>query len=104
MDYRRVYGGTPKEAGSRCDSCTYARVIRGYADSEQVVICGRFYPAMKIGFKVYTCTEYLDRTLPDYEDMAKIAWEIRPRTSAGAKAGFLPPEAKPVLVQVEEED
>ena len=90
MDYRKVYGGTPKAGESLCLTCIWARIIRGYAESEVITLCGRFWTLpVRVPFKVSQCTEYADRRLPDVEDMEEIAWSLRSK-SAGRKAGFLP--------------
>src|SRR5260370_908191 len=38
MSLRKVYGGTPIGTESRCDTCTHARIIQGYAESERIII------------------------------------------------------------------
>ena len=89
MDYRKVYGGTPRGGESLCLTCMYARIIRGYAESELITICDRWYEPMRLPFKVSQCSDYADKRLPDVEDMEEIAWSLRSK-SAGHKAGFLP--------------
>ena len=76
MNYRRVYGGTPQGSESRCETCINSRSIKGYAESERIVICDRFYPSMVVPFKVAECNDYEDRRLPDYELLEKIALDI----------------------------
>jgi hypothetical protein len=76
MNLRKVYGGTPVGNESRCETCTNSRSIRGYADSERIMICDRFYPAMIVPFKVAECNDYEDRRLPDFEQLEKIALDI----------------------------
>jgi hypothetical protein len=49
---------------SRCDSCVYARIIRGYAHSEKITICDRLFEPIRIPFPVSECTDYLDKRLP----------------------------------------
>ena len=88
MDLRKVYGGTPVGHASRCDSCIYARIIRGYAQSEKITICDRLFEPIRIPFPVSECTDYLDKRLPCIEDLELIAWELRSK-SAGKRAGFV---------------
>jgi hypothetical protein len=97
MNYRKVYGGTPKGNESRCDTCVYVRLIRGYADSERIVICDRYLEPIRITFKVYECSDYLNRTLPDVDELEKIAWELRPNARPGRQAGFVSPREREVL-------
>src|SRR6478736_1253278 len=89
MSLRKVYGGTPIGNESRCDTCTHARIIQGYAESERIVICTGMYDPIRIPFKVMQCTDYEDRRLPDFENMKEIAWQIRSK-SAGTSPDSLP--------------
>lgn len=72
---------------SRCDSCVYSRIIRGYAQSEKITLCDRLFEPIRIPFAVMECTDYIDKRLPCIEDLELIAWELRSK-SAGKKAGF----------------
>jgi hypothetical protein len=87
MDLRKVYGGTPIGQASRCDSCVYSRIIRGYAQSEKITLCDRLFEPIRIPFPVSECTDYLDSRLPRIEDLEPIAWDLRSK-SAGKTAGF----------------
>jgi hypothetical protein len=91
MDLRKVYGGTPVGQASRCDSCVYARIIRGYAQSEKITLCDRLYEPLRIPFPVSEYTDYLDSRLPRIEDLEPIAWNLRSK-SAGRQAGFQMPD------------
>jgi hypothetical protein len=109
MSLRKVYGGTPIGTESRCDTCTHARIIQGYAESERIVLCTKLYDPIRIPFKVAQCTDYEDRRLPDYSNMKELAWEIRTK-SGGSVAGFVTvPEApesngsQEVKIQAEED-
>lgn len=88
MDLRKVYGGTPVGQASQCDTCVYARIIRGYSESEKITICDRIYEAIRIPFRVRECSDYVDKRLPCIEDLEEIAWQLRSK-SAGKKAGFV---------------
>ncbi len=93
MSLRKVYGGTPVGTESRCDTCTHARIIQGYAESERIVLCTSLYDPIRIPFKVLQCTDYEDRRLPSYKNLEEIAWQIRSKR-AGSVAGFVTvPEA-----------
>jgi hypothetical protein len=104
MNYRKIYGGTPSGTESRCDTCSYVRLIQGYAESEKIVICDRFYEPMRIHFKVYQCSDYVNRNLPDVDDLEKIAWMLRPSERVGRKAGFISPQERLLLAEDEDED
>ena len=88
MDLRKVYGGTPLGAGSRCDTCVYSRIIRGYAESEKITMCDRIFEPFIVPFKVSECSDYIDKRLPEIEAMEEVAWIIRSK-SAGSRAGFV---------------
>ncbi len=88
MSLRRVYGGTPVGSESRCDTCSHARIIQGYAESERITFCDAMYDPIRIPFKVSQCSDYEDRRLPTLEAMESVAWFLRTK-SAGNVAGFV---------------
>lgn len=88
MSLRRVYGGTPVGNESRCETCTHARIIQGYAESEQIVFCNSLWDPIRIPFKVRQCSSYEDKRLPDVDDLEEIAWPLVSK-SAGRSAGFV---------------
>lgn len=88
MDLRKVYGGTPVGQASQCDTCVYARIIRGYSESEKITLCDRIFQAVHIPFRVRECSDYVDKRLPCIEDLEDIAWQLRSK-SAGKRAGFV---------------
>jgi len=90
MDLRKVYGGTPVGQASRCDTCVYARIIRGYSQSEKITLCDRLFQPLRIPFPVSECTDYVDKRLPCIEDLEQMAWELLSK-SAGKRAGFVFP-------------
>ena len=89
MDLRKVYGGTAIGQDSRCDSCVFARVIRGYSESECITLFYRLYDAIRIPFKERESSDYIDKRLPRIEHLEDIAWIMRSK-SAGHRAGFNP--------------
>ncbi len=88
MNLRKVYGGTPVGTESRCDTCEYSLIVRGYAESERINICDYLSMHIHIPFKVSECSAYADKRLPCIEDLEEIAWQLRSK-SAGVKAGFV---------------
>jgi hypothetical protein len=74
---------------SRCDSCIYARVIKGYSEKERLVFCDRAFDPILIPFRVAECSDYSDRRLPRIEHLEKLALLVEVR---GAGAGFVPSE------------
>lgn len=91
---------------SRCDTCTHARIIQGYAESEKIVFCNSLWDPIRIPFSVRQCSAYEDKRLPEIEDLEEIAWQLRSK-SAGARAGFVlsseSAESKPGKQDVEPE-
>jgi hypothetical protein len=77
---------------SRCDSCVYARIIRGYSESEKITLCDRIFEPIRIPFPVRECSDYLDKRLPCIEDLEDLAWVLRSK-NAGKTAGFTPATA-----------
>ena len=71
---------------SKCDTCVYAHIIRGYSESEKITLCDRIF---EIPFRVRECSDYLDRRLPCVEDLEDIARTLRSK-NAGKTAGVVP--------------
>ena len=88
---------------SQCDTCVYARIIRGYSESEKITICDRLFEAIRIPFRVRECTDYVDKRLPCIEDLEEIAWQLRSK-SAGKKAGFVVPRVPEHHVEIRNEE
>ena len=103
MDYRKVYGGTPVGDESRCDTCSHASIIQGYAESERIVLCGAVEPALCVPFKVAECSSYQDKRLPCYWQMEKIAWDLRSKGTA-KPAGFVAVSPPDKTQEQEEEE
>jgi len=83
-----VKNGTPTDSQSKCSSCAYSHILRGFRESEEIVYCTvSFGPPLKVPFKVYECSCYLDRHRPTWKQMTDLAIDILPVSSAKA-AGF----------------
>ena len=85
-----VKNGTPMEAQSKCASCQHAHILRGFRESEEVVYCTFSYDRLLlVPFKVYECSNHMDRTRPTWKQMEDLAIDILPLTSGSGKtAGF----------------
>jgi hypothetical protein len=77
MTVIRIRSGTPQGAESLCNSCYWSHIQRGFAESEEVVLCAFLRPARSVPFKVSQCTDYNDKRIPSKQDMEDIAWIIR---------------------------
>lgn len=83
-----VKNGTPVGSEHLCKRCTWGQFVRGYRDSDLLVICTNASPNFRVPFTVYDCSEFSDRHEPNWEQMNKLAIEVAPvRVSAPTK-GF----------------
>lgn len=69
--------GKQQVTESLCNSCYWAHIQRGFAESEEIILCAFLRPARLVPFKVSQCTDYNDRRIPSKSDMEEIAWIIR---------------------------
>lgn len=69
--------GKPQTTESLCNSCYWAHIQRGFAESEEIILCAFLRPARLVPFKVSQCTDYNDKRVPSKSDMEEIAWIIR---------------------------
>jgi hypothetical protein len=87
-----VKNGTPSEGPSKCASCVHSHILRGFRESEELVYCTLpFGPPLKVPFKVYECSNHLDKNRPTWKQMEELAIDIAPLSSskpAGFRLGF----------------
>jgi hypothetical protein len=86
----KVHGGTELQEGDTlCSTCRHSRIIRGRRLEEEIVFCdATTMQAVRITFKVTSCTDYADVREPTYHELAAKAWILRPATRRRA-AGFV---------------
>ena len=86
----KIYGGTPVQEGdSLCDTCRHSRIVRGRRLEDELVVCGALVmEAVRITFKVTSCSEYADGREPTYHELFEKAWILRPQTKR-RPAGFI---------------
>ena len=77
MGVIKIRNGRPQLTESLCNSCYWAHIQRGFAESEEVILCAFLRPARLVPFKVSQCTDYNDKRVPSKTDMEEIAWIIR---------------------------
>jgi hypothetical protein len=77
MSVIKIRDGRPQRTESLCNSCYWAHIQRGFAESEEVILCAFLRPARLVPFKVSQCTDYNDKRVPSKTDMEEIAWIIR---------------------------
>jgi hypothetical protein len=87
----KVKNGTPLHGPSLCETCERAHIVKGYRQSEIVVVCRATYePQMRITFPVRECSSYVEHGRKNLADMDEIAWTLVPRGPKRA-AGFFSP-------------
>lgn len=72
-----IRNGKPQTSESLCNSCYWAHIQRGFAESEEVILCAFLRTPRTVPFKVSYCTDYNDKRVPSRTDMEEIAWIIR---------------------------
>jgi hypothetical protein len=82
-----IRNGKPQVSESLCNSCYWAHIQRGFAESEEIILCAFLRPARLVPFKVSQCTDYNDKRVPSKADMEQIAWIIRTK-DVNRKVGF----------------
>jgi hypothetical protein len=86
----KIHGGTaPGEGSSLCESCRHSRVVRGRTLDEEIVFCDASpMRTATITFKVTSCSDYDDESLPTYWQLMQQAWILQPG-SRKQPAGFV---------------
>ncbi|HET7694491.1 MAG TPA: hypothetical protein VFK57_02185 [Vicinamibacterales bacterium] len=86
----KIHGGTRvQEAQNLCERCRCARIVRGRRLDEEIVFCSAMaMEAVRIDFKVTSCTDYVDATTPSYQELVEKAWILAPKTKR-RPAGFV---------------
>ena len=82
-----IRNGRPQVTESLCNSCYWAHIQRGFAESEEIIFCAFLTPTRLVPFKVSTCTDYNDKRVPSRKDMEEIAWIIRTK-DVNRQVGF----------------
>jgi hypothetical protein len=83
-----IKNGKPQTSDSLCNSCYWAHIQRGFAESEETILCAFLTPARLVPFKVQQCTDYNDKRVPSKRDMEEIAWIIRTK-DVNRQVGFI---------------
>lgn len=83
-----IRDGRQPRTESLCNSCYWAHIQRGFAESEEVILCAFLRPARLVPFKVSHCTDYNDKRVPSRSDMEEIAWIIRTK-DVNRQVGFI---------------
>jgi hypothetical protein len=82
-----IRNGRPQVTESLCNSCYWSHIQRGFAESEEIILCAFLRPARLVPFKVSQCTDYNDKRVPSRADMESMAWIIRTK-DVNRQVGF----------------
>jgi hypothetical protein len=82
-----IRNGRPLTSESLCNSCYWAHIQRGFAESEEVILCAFLRQPHRVTFKVSYCTDYSDKRVPSKADMEEIAWILRTK-DVNRQVGF----------------
>ena len=82
-----IRNGKLQVSESLCNSCYWAHIQRGFAESEEVILCAFLRPARIVPFKISQCTDYNDKRIPSKSEMEEIAWIIRTK-DVNRQVGF----------------
>lgn len=107
-----VKNGTPVGNEHLCKSCNWGQIVTGYRESEVLAFCTNTSPTIRLPFTVHKCTEYQDKSRPDWQQMEKLAIQIDPiRVSKKVRGFTLPnpqqpekPEYEPAIAANEDEE
>jgi hypothetical protein len=83
-----VKNGTPVNGPSLCESCSQVFSARGYSETELVVVCRGLWPQRRMHFPVRTCTGYIEKNKPTFDEMEEIAL-VLDRVALKRDAGFV---------------
>lgn len=73
-----IKNGTPVGSASLCRTCSYAQIVTGFKESELITICDYPQPSFVVPFNVYKCSRYYDKNRPTWDQMEKLAIEVKP--------------------------
>jgi hypothetical protein len=84
-----IKNGTPVGTGSLCKTCSYAHIMTGYRESEQVTMCNAIHPNIVVPFLMYECSGYYDKNRPTWNQMQNLAIDVvtTPIKPVGFKSG-----------------
>lgn len=82
-----VKNGTPVGSESKCETCKFSLVLRGFRESEEVAYCDWLSQPTRVLFQVRDCSRHEDKSRPTWDQMEDLALEIRP-SATNKPAGF----------------
>jgi hypothetical protein len=88
MGKLNVKNGTPVGNAHLCERCSWGQYIRGYRESDRLVICTNTNQNIVVPFTVLDCTSFNDKHLPDWKQMEKLAIDVNTVRVSAKTAGF----------------
>jgi hypothetical protein len=88
MGKLNVKNGTPVGSAHLCKSCTWGQFMTGHRESDLLVICTNTSPNIAVPFTVWDCSEFSDKHRPNFEQMQKLALDVRPGRISTRTPGF----------------
>jgi hypothetical protein len=82
-----IKNGTPVGSESKCDTCKWSLVVRGFRESEDLTYCDWLSQPMRVLFQVRECSRHEHKSRPTWDQMEELALEIRP-SPTWKSAGF----------------
>ena len=82
-----IKNGTPVGSESKCDSCKWSLVLRGFRETEEVTYCDFMSQPTRVLFQVRECSRHEHKSRPTWDQMEELALEIRPSPTM-KPAGF----------------
>lgn len=86
----RILKGTRSDNKRLCDTCRWAGILKGAAESEEYIYCR--WMDHEVPLCVVECTGYDDKTIPSLGDMRAIAWTLE--TKDNRVIGFVSPKER----------
>lgn len=71
-----------------CDTCDFAVIMKGSAESQEIITCEYVPLQMMKCFPIVECNKYSERGRPQLRDMRDVAWIIEPSKREGGVWGF----------------
>jgi hypothetical protein len=95
-----IRNGKPQRSDSLCNTCYWAHIQRGFAESDEVILCAFLRQPHAVLFEVSYCSDYNDKRVPSKADMEEIAWIFRTK-DVNRQVGFAN-SAKPEEIEEDE--
>jgi hypothetical protein len=62
---------------SLCETCMHARLVKGHAERQQIVVCTRYFDPVIVPFPVRECSDYAQNPALNLARVKELTWEIQ---------------------------